>query len=432
MVSVPLVYKEVLFPLDKVNKELRLYTDKVVLLLEGDIHTMKADFKFHWLPNYGVEMAFRSNTIFALFPRFELISNMLLPVNGRVTGGNIGKRPNSYFSLLSKDEKKWEEWDEDLDYDRFEFQIPNFKPMFGVNCNIRNEFSTCRHYILFEDYEVEIHPRYEINKLFESAVNEGGFVCTHVGHISKKLGKIKLKEAAKITTAIGDICSLLIGKNAYPTMLTGIQNEKASSLIPFLGKIDQAKKHGSLVPYTENNVISTIFSTYFKLVNPHWNNEIKQILFWYLQANSWSSAESTVALTQIALEMASWIELVENNSLVSNGGFENLPAADKIKLLANSLKLDVSFTKLLKELESFGKAYQGPDAVTAFVNIRNNIIHPKKKNRDQISKPEHKRAIIEAGHVGLHLVEMYLLYRFGYKGKVENRLTGEVMQTPWL
>lgn len=431
-VPAALRFKEVMFPLNQANSPLGLYSDDVLLLLGNDIVNASADFEFQWLPHPRIELSFATNVLMGTFPSFQLASNLLLPTVGQVTGGHIGQLPRQYYADIFRDYKTWEEFSDDYACDRFEFQIPNFSPIFGIPCLSGQATSMCGHYIEYQDYIIEIHPRMDAKKLFDKAIDVSGYVCTHVGHISRNGGKLTLGEAARIATAIGDIISVLVGKNRYPVMLTGIDGNSPIVIVPFLGDVDNAEKQATIMYYDEESILSAVFGNYFSLMeNADWQEEIKQLVFWYLQAANWSSAESTVVLTQVALEMASWIELTENGSLISQGGFETLPAADKIRLLADKMNFSVNYSPLLNRLEDFGKAFQAETAIDSYVQIRNALVHPKKKNRQKISKQGHQKAIRQAGHVGLHILELYLLYKFGFQGRLQNRLTRDAMIAPW-
>jgi hypothetical protein len=432
MTPVSLVFKEVLFPLNSVNEEFALYSDESLLFFDGDFKEVTANFGFQWLPKPKINLFFEADFLISGFPIFQLESNILLPTAGQIVGGNIGRLPREYHAQLIKSVKSWEDFADDYACDRFEFQIPNFQPIFGVQCAIGSTVSMCGHIIQFQDYEIQIHPRGNANELFDDAKDASGYVCTHVGHILKKGAKISLGEAASIATAIGDIISVLVGKNRYPVMLTGVDNENAIVIVPFIGEVDHAQGQETTAYYDEHSFLENVFENYFSLIrSPDWREEIQQLIFWYLQASNWSSPESTVVLTQVALEMASWIELAENGNLISQGGFEALTAADKIRLLSDKLKLNIEYSSYLTRVKDFAKAFQAQTPIDAFVQIRNALVHPKKKNREKISKNGHQKAIYQAGHIGLYILELYLFYKFGFSGRIRSRLTREPISAPW-
>lgn len=430
-----MIFSEVKFPLEGVNKPKSLFTDEVVILLSDGIdHSIQeASFEFHWLPKSRIQISFESDAIYAFFPAFEMVSNMMLTTKGKIISGHIGKSPKKYSAEIARGDTTLGEVDLDFQCDHFEFQIPNLSPILGEMCTYANGgLSYCAHRIHLEGLTIEIHPRENANDLFRKAKEQNGFVCTHVGTIRKDIGKIKLDEAINVLLALGDIISVTVSENRYPVLITGIDNDIATIVVPFIGPTSEATSNQLLVSYEADNLLQDLLPIYFQLKQREaWKSELTQLVFWYLQASKWSSPESTVVLTQVALEMASWVELVENGSLISQSGFEPLPASDKIRLLVDKLKLKIHYTYRLSNLEKFGKAFQADGVIDSYVQIRNALVHPKKKNRSKISNIDQKRAIQEAGLVGLHILEMYLLYKFGFTKKVANRITKDWELAPW-
>ena len=430
----PLVFKDVTFPLNRPNKSKTLFKDDVVCMFHGDVdpNISEGTFEFHWLPHNLIYMRFNSTAIYVTAPNFQVISNLLAPHIAGISNVDIRTSPFSYSAMLARGEKYWEDFQDEYEFDSVEFQIPNFEPIFGSLCIDGSHMSTCAHLIEYKDLRIEILPRHNAKELLNEARKTKGYVCTHVGRISKSTGRIKLSEAAKVSLAIGDLVSLLTAKSRYPVLLTGLVDNNVNFIVPFIGAVDEASENRGSVNYDVDSVLEDLFPKYYELLeNKDWNGEIKQLISWFLQASKTTHKESTVVMTQVALEMASWIELVENGNLMSQSGFEPLPASDKIRLLVNKLNLNLEYTPVLSNLEDFGKAFKSDGLIDCYVQIRNALVHPKKKNRSKISTNQHKAIIYEASLVGLHILELYLLYKVGFKKTIFNKITRKVEVVPW-
>jgi hypothetical protein len=152
----------------------------------------------------------------------------------------------------------------------------------------------------------------------------------------------------------------------------------------------------------------------------------------YLACNvSRGAIEFSLAESQILLELLSWIALLEENSLMSEQGFEGLSAADRLRTLLFWLGVSPSIPTSRIELAS---VYAGEDAPQAVVNIRNAIIHPTKANRlrrDKISNS----VIYEAWQLNLWYAELALLKLLGYSGPYCNRVGNPINRVfdlvPW-
>lgn len=145
-----------------------------------------------------------------------------------------------------------------------------------------------------------------------------------------------------------------------------------------------------------------------------------------------SGIELALANSQVALEMLTWVALLEENCLMSEAGFGQLSAADKIRALLFWLQVDPAVPRPLRELRATRAGCDAPQTVT---EIRNLVIHPTKTNRARRAAYP-VRAIYQAWQFNLWIIELTLLKLTGYSGPYRNRIgnpSGKAWDVvPWL
>ena len=109
---------------------------------------------------------------------------------------------------------------------------------------------------------------------------------------------------------------------------------------------------------------------------------------------------------------------------------KNLWASDKFRLLFSSLNIPLDIPSETPELLACKSKMNWLDAPHALTEIRNSLIHPEHKKRDQFST-----AYYEAWNLGLWFLEMGILAICGYSGTYGNRLKrrhiGQIENVPW-
>ena len=131
------------------------------------------------------------------------------------------------------------------------------------------------------------------------------------------------------------------------------------------------------------------------------------------------------------LELLAYAVLVEDESILSEGGFSRLPAADCITLLCSTSNLPVGIqTAAVDALEPFCSANNITNVGELISVLRNKLTHPTRKNREylnQVPSTVHHVAV----EWGIQIAELTLLRVVGYQGKYYDGLRGEEKFVPW-
>ena len=171
--------------------------------------------------------------------------------------------------------------------------------------------------------------------------------------------------------------------------------------------------------------------------NESWNEPLLLALHWYGEANmAAGGVEGSIILAQAAFEVLAWTLLVEDKQVLSEDGFQKIPAMDKLRLLIADCGMPLGIPASLPLLTDIAKAENWEDGPQALTEFRNALVHSNPKKRKKVLG-----AGTDVGHeaweLSLWYLELVLLRLFGYQGKYANRLVREgfrvnaVEPVPW-
>ena len=158
-----------------------------------------------------------------------------------------------------------------------------------------------------------------------------------------------------------------------------------------------------------------------------WEDALQTAIWWYAQANSGSPAiDQGIVTAQIATERLSYEYCVCERALVSKGGFEKLPAADRYRLLLSSLDIPIKMPSAAKSLVAASSAGSWTDSPQALTEIRNKLVHAGRRG----TKLE-ADGYVEAWLLATWLLELTILALCNFKGEYWNRVNSVKEPVPW-
>lgn len=170
------------------------------------------------------------------------------------------------------------------------------------------------------------------------------------------------------------------------------------------------------------NCVQKIFDGFQqKWNNELWKEPIKLGINWYIESNKKSGrVEGSIIFIQAALEMFSWVLLVEDKALITKEDFEQYHAAQKITHLLRECKISIEIPEKIKISETIIESLENKNSPTLLTYIRNKITHPSPKNRKQLSEKVSDEDMENTYRLGRWLLELTLLSLFNYNGKYMN------------
>ena len=316
------------------------------------------------------------------------------------------------------------------------FDLFNFKDIPGIRHSAKNAGST-RYTITHidlqnKDWEVEIKSLTQTSDIYKKLKETGGFGLTHIGCIKRKDGSsFDGKSAQNILTALDYFLSFVNGCWCHPVLAIGLDknNKRVWEVWSYPSHAWKYTPSWFDPPSCEH--LSSLFTGFMaKWNDENWRDAIEKTFYWYLTSNNLREIDAGIILTQAAIERLSYEYAVKDRKLVESKGFKDLRASNQFRLLFSSLDIPIDIPKPCAGISKIAKQSHWLDSPHAMTEIRNSLIHPENKKRDQF-----KDAYLETWCLGLWYLELALLRIFNYKGTYRNRLTakwhGEVEDVPW-
>ena len=199
-----------------------------------------------------------------------------------------------------------------------------------------------------------------------------------------------------------------------------------------IGRIGEPADPDSFLDPRHPEIIGEFYPLFInRLADEDWADAIGNIVYW-LQRSEIDKAgpDGGIILLQAALERLAWHLLVRHRGALSEKGFNDLTAADRLRLMLSTLAIPREVPDGLFELKSFALSY-GLDAPECFTRVRNRIVHPPKLS----SKKEHY-PYYDAYRWGRWCAELAVLASCSYSGMYSNRTrqhqwVGQVEKVPW-
>jgi hypothetical protein len=146
-----------------------------------------------------------------------------------------------------------------------------------------------------------------------------------------------------------------------------------------------------------------------------WRSPLISSIAWLVEANAPGTAlESRIVLGQVAIDLLSWVHLVETRRMHSRSDFKRLSAAGRIRALLHDIGVPTSVPDYLAHLPELchGDSYDGPGVIT---RLRNALVHATEDNRlavESLKRPQ----LLECSELTLQYLELCLLAVCGYSG----------------
>ena len=329
--------------------------------------------------------------------------------------------------------------DESTQMTRVVFHLFNFVDMFGTRRSTE-QIGTAVHAIEHVDltcdgWRVELISLFSTREDIKLLKEEGGYRLTHIGVIQKADGTpFTGKVADEYLYALRFFLSFAKGGWCEPICAVGfdasgnrVWESWSSPREPWHNLLSWFEPHSG-------SQMATLFPGFMKRwVNDDWREALHEVIYWYLNANfSSRGIDAGIILTQAAIERFSYEYSVKEKRLLTVKGFKDLWASDKFRLLFSSLRIPLDIPAETPTLQSLATSGQMNwlDAPHALTEIRNSLVHPKHKHREQFGT-----AYYEAWNLGLWYLEMGILAVCGYSGTYGNRLkqrwVGQTENVPW-
>jgi hypothetical protein len=358
--------------------------------------------------------------------------------------------------------------DQDLAY--VLFHVVNFHDFIGRPPSVFVQGSTKRtiERIVFkaEEWKITLDQLETTTENVKSLNSQGGFAITHVGKLEKLNGQtFSGEKATDVLKIVADFLSFARGFRVPLILLCGYDAKNNQIWKCWDFAIGHSWKYvDSWFPMNEAHILADVFPGFLSWWRD-WEESTKVSLYSYLESNFAPTLEVKIILTQVALELIACEQrLTEGNAseklrqllkkfkisinlpfdqpsrksvdpLVEAFRPQSPPLVENLILFKEKLKQE--FEQKLeqetkeKEKKKIEENLKNLDAPYVFAKVRNKIVHPTKKNIEDL-----ETYLYDASDLGLWYLELVLLAIFNYQGCYRNRLLkyqqdGDKEPVPW-
>lgn len=404
------------------------------------IGTIESDLWFRWLPFTAVEFEGSYEgperpTMSAAFLQLP-DSNDDIPV--LVTGVRHGSsEPMSVRGVL---QQGWQRWNGDS-ITELRFSLINFPSYLGEQVKAttsggvdlfpgRMELRSL-HWIGMIDEMSESRP------LRVQCKKEPGFYLSHTGVVRPAVGQTSPSRIRELLEGLHAFFGLLRGAWCGPFFPRGYSSGKVAWEQFGAWVADQPREVESWLPVRHQLSVGGLFATFITMwESTAWHQPLINAVSWYVASNDpRTSMEGSLVMSQVALEMLSWVVLVEVEALYKHEQFDRLSAHRRLRKLLAHLRIGNQVPRHMSDLENLAGSTLKTDAPGSVVRIRNALVHSTIESRRLIAKITPQQ-LWEASQLSIQYLELALLALLKYRGKYSRRCwrgyKGEdEIEVPW-
>ncbi|MDZ4688597.1 MAG: hypothetical protein SH850_26285 [Planctomycetaceae bacterium] len=430
-----------LHPHGAANQAVALHDGPVTILGVGtDVMQATGTLALRWLPTTGlrlnVELPSAHIATTGARMNVEIAGSVAEAV---VTSTTLGTEDGVPFARVSGIVSKFEKGSGG-DLAALGFQVVNFSdfltpgprpaPVFGFPPRVAD--------LLYGVWRVRLTAVEDSNEIFKSLSETGGYAFTHLGQLERSDGsRFNAAEGATVLDALGRFLGFARGAPCSLPIRWGVDGagevvwEQWTSPV-----VDPWKVRSGWFDEHHGNLLSEIYPEFARtLADPDLGEPFSLALHWYQQSNTRAGGmEGAIILGLTALDLLGALVVVDRVGAMTASKYDKLPAARKLSMLLEPMKVSASIPSRYSNLEAFATENGSADAAVALAEIRHGYVHPNKRRR-QVVLSAPNLATFEAWQLSLWYQELALLYLLNHRGEFSSRIVskwrGEVEKVPW-
>jgi hypothetical protein len=280
------------------------------------------------------------------------------------------------------------------------FEVPNFPKFFGRVIGVKDgDEMILLHRMLVDagEFRLNLEGKPGIDGLIGNFGRLGGYGLTHVGEIQRTNGKpILFEEVERLWEDLAWWLSMLRSERTGPVIMLGIHDE---SIVWERWKLPVIEQWNGRVTWLPLGAPSSqdgsfpggaaIFDSIRRM--DHHSQErgvIERAIGWYTQSVQAKDMDPAVIMAQAGLELLAWLRLISEVGL-SESGYENLHAADRLRLALNYAYIPAGVPEIATHLHLASRRrpdgspeLDGPDVIT---QLRNSLV-PQRGRLDLVTR----------------------------------------------
>jgi hypothetical protein len=427
----------------KPNEGILLAQTKASLAHQGKTYEGDAEVRLELVPNAGVYIHTSLPSLSPMSPSdFGVLNVDGRDVPGFVVWETIPVSGTVDFIWCPRGEPVIGRGGPDTSINSVVFHVFNYEAFFGIRRSVErvgNASHAIHHTELkAAGWNIELKSMVATLDTLNTLRERGGYGLTHIGCLKKEdSSTFDGKTAEEMLTLLRFFLSFSKGMWCNPCLAVGFDDKE--------NRVWEAWSSpqgywGTQVSWFDPNHCEQLVGLFpgfmAKWEDENWQKALHEAIYWYLSSNCSTlgrgiGVDAGIILTQAAIERLSFEYAVRDKRLVEEAGFKDLRASDKFRLLLSSLAIPIDIPASVPEMESLAIQFGWLDAPHAITDVRNSLVHPEHKRREQFDK-----AFYPAWNLGQWYLELALLRICEYSGTYSNRLVvdkwkGNVESVPW-
>ena len=309
--------------------------------------------------------------------------------------------------------------------EHFRFCLANFSDYIGAPVrygpNGGEGFMRGRLEVATQEGKCTIDQIPEAAELIKTARRDAGFVISHVGNWAPASGPMTVTQVQDVTRMLHFWFGLLRGAWSGPLFPQGVANGKTVWRSFAAWKCSESREVPTWLPERTPIELTALFRGFSRRwADPAWQSPLISAISWLVEANSPRTAlESRIILAQVALELLSWVHIVETQKLHTRTDFKRLSAAGRIRILLQHIGVTAAVPFYFENLTSLlgGDASDGPGMIT---RVRNALVHSAEESRVSLQGVKGPQ-LAECGQLALHYTDLALLAVCEHNGSYARR-----------
>ena len=261
-------------------------------------------------------------------------------------------------------------------------------------------------HLSWQEWVIEIRSLINSDDVFKTLKSQGGFGLTHLGLIQKNdHSNFTFDKVEKLLIGLRFFLSFSKGCWSNPSLGVFLNDSDEKIAEYFTPPNVPWSSHLSWFDQHHTEQLEELFPLFMnKWSDSSWFDALRESIYWYIRSNNSNNGiDAGIILTQSSIERLSFEYVVNDKKLLSSKGFKALWASDKYRLLFSSIGIPVKIPKELKNINKLSNQFTWIDAPHALTEIRNSLIHPDHKKKEQFRETS---LLFEAWNLGLWYLEL--------------------------
>ena len=430
------------YTFQKPNESISLSHTKASVTYQGKIYEGDAEVRLELVPNAGIHIRTSLPSLPLSPSDFGVLTVGSNDVPGFVVWETVPINGKVDFVWCPREEPITGRGDRSTRITSVVFHLFNYEGLFGTRRSVEH-VGNASHAIHHVDlkatgWNIELKSMPTTLDTIKTLRETGGYGLTHIGCLKKEdSSSFDGKTAEEMLTALRSFLSFSKGMWCNPCLAVGFDDKENKVWEAWSSPQGHWASPISWFDPHHCDELANLFPGFMaKWKDENWRKALHEVIYWYLSSNCSTlglgiGIDAGIILTQAAIERLSFEYVVRHKRLIEEGGFKDLRASDKFRMLFSSLDIPIDIPSSLPELQKLAKQFNWIDAPHAITEIRNSLVHPQHKRRGQIGV-----AFFSAWNLGQWYLELALLRICEYSGTYGNRLilqrwVGNVEPVPW-